>query len=259
MHPIIYFAEGVPAISQERLITDGLGYVFDDYSPTVLATTTGPGKKQGCLFAPARPDLSTRDIRYNPAEQRWVRISEDSRYWCGCWKNKVPGPSDLQRAHVFNGHLVKLSDDNEWTVPVACYMDNSSAFPSKLKRIGNAWGFGEILDQYQDLVKQAEKLLDQFVIAAEENGKDNASIEFTVDAEIDLGIQALSMNYMVGPAEVDLLGLLTDQNFRDIAFALVDVPGMKQIQSAIEKKNTTAATARLGSGNRDGPETTARP
>lgn len=259
MNPIIYFAEGSPITSQERLIMDGLGYIFDDYSPTVLPASIGPGKKSGCLFAPARSGLRSRDIRYQPTAQRWIRLADDSRYWCGYWTAKAPGPADLQRNQIFDGHLVELSDGNKWTVPVARYIDGSSAFPSKLKRIGNKWEFGEILDQYKNIVKQAEKLLEQFLHAVGESDEDAPVIEFTIDAEINLGIRALAMNYMVSTAEVDLLGLLTDQNYRKIAFALIDEPGMKLIQDALEKKNTTDGIELSASGSQGAIKDTARP
>jgi len=259
MNPVIYFVEGVPTISQDRLVMDGLGYVFDDYSPTVLPATGGPDEKHGCMFAPARPGLRTRDIRYQPTAQRWIRLSEDSRYWCGYWTGKVPGPVDLQRTQIFDGHQVELSDGNKWTVPVARYIDGSSAFPSKLRRVGNKWDFGEVLDQYQNIITQAEKLLEQFLRAVNESDENVPAIEFTIDAEINLGIRALAMNYMVSTAEVDLLGLLTDQNYGKIALALIDEPGMRQIQDALQKKNITDDTEPSASGSQGAIKDTARP
>lgn len=188
------------------LATLGPGWSFSD----VLAN--GPDGGHG-VFAKLRDE--PRGVNLESQEWKAEQGQDPPRYWIGWEKGRKPGPGDLARKKQHPGTLVRLSDGNEWLIPVAQQLPHvngikpGGGFKRKLKR------------EYQAFWDQANEQHQQFLSGFIANGGQSWTWNH---AEVwPFSCAALAQNYLLTPEIIDALELIEDDNHFDIVNACTEV------------------------------------
>jgi len=240
MTPLLYFVPNVSTSpTLEQVQEAGLGHAFDT-KPASRSTQSGPSGGLGVLVARDSESMLNLD------NIEWRQIPGQTG-WVGRRKDVATDPVDLARPKQLDGHLVTLADGNQWLVPVArgfVEQDGEQryyvAVPKRLHLDEDGkWTDGPVVDAYAPLWALAERWVDYFYRVAEEGEtkEDGAkTVEFDFSQVVDGAIQALATNYRIGPVEVDLLGLLTFDQAKEVMDALVDSPTLEKWLAENQKK-----------------------
>ena len=207
----------------------GLGYAFvSGRSPAPIRN--GPDGANGVVLVTDGAALGDKMLGYYPDDQTWQKIP-GSVAWVGCYDDARPKPEDLLQPDTLGGHLVRLGDGKEWTVPVARGMSEedgelrwSCALPTgvALDDDGN-WLRGAPLAKYDRLWELACKWWDVWNAAAV-GGEDGKAAEFAFDGLHDSAVLALQTNYRIGKAEAALLRLFDGSKAVEVLKAVIDWP-----------------------------------
>lgn len=208
------------SVDWSTLKTLGLTYAFD--SAPAFADANGPDGR-GVLFA-SSADL----IRYNPQGQEWRKIPK-SDAWVGRFTDRPsPGPEDLVRQTMLRGYMIALADDRQWQIPMARAFSESNGdigsvvtLPQYMgvDDVGN-WVQKGIEQRYQELWDRSERFI-EFMVQGYGEGEQSTVILPTNDY-FDTAVYALQTNYRIGPAEIDLCRLMTEDKADAILLALID-------------------------------------
>lgn len=241
----------VDAADAERL---GLGYALAKVR--ARACDGGPDKRRGCIAA--EPDrVPTAQHGYYPDRQTWRKIPGGD-CWVGYETASPPGPEDLLRAdHLTKSHPVKLADGRTWQAPIArsfAELDDQlvayAALPqtSDLDEEGR-WTTAAVVARYAPLWELACDYYDHVVAGlaaldqsrrppgSEDDDEPQAvTVQFDFARLHEAAVEALSANYLLGPAECAALGLFTRDHARSVLEAAIDLPGLV----ALQKKSTAA-------------------
>jgi len=195
-----------------------------DGSPTSRAGN-GPGGAYG-LFV-AVPD--SIDVEYRPDDQEWREIrsaelgSESGEvqpgvvtHWIGWMKAATPGPDDLQRERLVEGHPVKLGDGNDWIIPVAGPLGSKlpstfAAGPGRTLRM-------QVRQQYRELFAESEKWFTLIRYGG----------NYTWLEAFNYAVQLLAVNYRIGFFEACFLDLIATDNIWLIADASIGEPDWRE-------------------------------
>jgi len=188
----------------------------------------------GVICAVAQSDLaaggSEPRVGYYPEKQRWEKI--DEQLWIGWETNNPPGPADLVRRQVLDGHIVTLGDGHPWLIPCERYLPKTMVVNAKgevtrvpLERFAPVRDLSELLreDFYTALAEQAE-------------GKEAPSPKMTGAQQVKMATFFLGLNYRVGWMEANCLLLWNDETLRESLQAVLDVPSMWKIVAAQKEK-----------------------
>lgn len=227
------------AITRDDLTAIGLEYLDRVEARHV---SVGPGGDPGWLVYRT---IHAPPI-YEPPKQQWRLRTGKAGLYIGRINGLTPGPSDLARADILPGHAVQLGDDRQWIIPAARQHDEEGAGYCALPcSIGmndqGEWNEFNVLHKYQKLWSYVGEYFVLLMNAIEEQGK----CKFNFPNFIPLCIEAISTNYCVGPIEISWLGLLTTQNRKFIADAVMDMPTFKDI---LQKKRQAQDTGSTSSG-----------
>ena len=235
--------EGVHLEDVRRL---GLGYAFDSDSfsaPGVFANGLDEGGRGVVAADPKR----TERVGLYPDKQAWRKMPGLDA-WVGIYDDDQPTPADRARKDQLDGHLITLNDGNEWLCPVArgaveedggiCWYH---AVP-RVSRLNDAGAFepGDVVAKYAALWKTACRWFDVRMGAFDES--DGETVSFSFDGLHKSAIEALATNYVIGPAECDLLGLLSEEAAVAILDALIDTPTRFELQKKIADRLDTSST-----------------
>jgi len=232
MRSILYFVAGRSGMSAEHLPEVSLGYL--GISGVVSRTVTrGPGDQAGVVFATYEPPKSTEELMpgYYPERQEWAAFPTGKQdacptIWMGVEKGKHPGPEDLARREPFQGHEVVLGDGQSWMIPVVRALAGYSPLPRKLQWDGASWSPGDVMPAYQQLFEGACHIWDVLAKTTEST--------VTLTDECDMAVQALGLNYRLGPGEVSLLGLLNTRTEGEVVLAALDWPALEALKKKVE-------------------------
>jgi len=188
----------------------------------------GPDKNAGTMLAdPARVPADL--VGYYPERQTWRQIP-GSTCWVGFTNDKPPTPTDLARAEQLRGHMVTLSDGNEWLIPVARALreteggeiiNGGCVLPTMVDvNASGEWVVGVVHPKHAKLWDAACAWLPALTGAVEDAG------QFTFDMAdaLDAALVALGTNYAVGKIEAAMLGLFDDQRVFGVLGAVIDLP-----------------------------------
>lgn len=241
----LYFISKAQSISDEDINKAGLRPVFGKASFSFRPTNSGPGKQSGSIvvITPAHPEAKTPQVGYFPAQQDWQE-ADKGKFWVGKEKDNPPRPIDLQRTELIDGHYTKLEDGQDWLVPVARVFPQGTMLPQSLILGPNGELVKEILPRYAKLGQRAEKVWLEFKRQMGTLTEGETSESMDLKTQWDIAIEALSINYRLGPWEVSFLNLLTTENISRILSALVDIPSLVKVakaqQEALKKKENVS-------------------
>jgi len=276
MAGFLYFIEAKNSLGRAEIEEAGLVYALGRHA-TPRACAKGPGGGQGIVCADTARVDSGR-LKFVADAQTWQKIPS-GRAWLGKWNEEEIGPQDLVRPDALNGHELELLDGRKWTVPLARgyvledgdlrYFDR---LPAALELdAGGRWQPGPVLAKYAGLMalaerwtecrRQAAKLARQLHPeldpAVEDFDEPPAEIELIMDFQdyVAAAINVLAVNYVIGPAEVSMLGLLTDELCVEVLNLMIDLPGRLELA----EKKTAPVTPSTSAGSEGSTPDTAPP
>lgn len=231
--------EGVSIVDVRAM---GLGYAFESGSfaaPGVHANGLGENKQGVIVADPKRVER----IGLYPDKQTWRRIPgrlKTQEAWVGFFNEDHPTPKDLARHAQHSGHWVTLNDGNDWLVLAVrqwAIQDGGLVWDYGVPQVvqlddKGVWSPGPIKNCFEPIWKTACDWEDAKERAAmgEEDG-DSPLVTFT--GGLDAAVQALAVNYVVGPAECALLDLFTTPTAVAVLDALTDFPHRIELQKKI--------------------------
>lgn len=214
---------------RERLAKAGLAYAFDGV-PNFWPTESGPGGQPGVVLS------CLANQRYKPEVQDWQTLGQG--VWIGIPHGAKVTPADLARRDPLPGDLVELADGQLWLAPVAraAVPETGNPFayavnlPQRSTRNKDGqWVPGPVVERYAHLWDVATAWHDHY-FATPIDGEEPEAVdddpfegEGCFDRCHDFALQCLAANYRIGPAEADLLGLLTVEKAKAVLNTLIDV------------------------------------
>jgi len=251
MAGFLYFAAGRPRVDQAWLESHGPAHAFepDDLGRLSQAEVgQGPGDQRGVLFT--RTAGEPQPMGYAPGVQKWAK-AVGGDWWLGCETDAPPTPADLLRAEAIDGHLVRLGDGQKWLVPVARMVAGGSTLPQAIVLGPKGEKIGRALPRYVALGRHGERVAVDLRIKMGVDAAPDGYEPVSVSEGWDIAVEALGINYRLGPDEVSLLELITTQNMVPILEALVDMPTLR----AVTAERLAAAAKKKASDIPDGSNT----
>jgi hypothetical protein len=246
---LYYIPNGTAAFGPAEIKNHGLAYALAH--PSVREVRGGPDGGDGVIVA-EDGRVSPGDHGFFKDRQEWRKIP-GSPAWVGMFTGRQPVPEDLARSKQLPGHWVTLLDGQAWHCPAAKRWIEQEGelrwlcpLPQRA-RLGEdgRWQSGDVIPQYAAVWGLARRWEAMRVSAPiETTDGQNARQVFAFDDLLTGAVQALAVNYAIGPAEVDLLGLLSDETAVKILDALSDIP----TRIAWQKKSADAAPAGTTTG-----------
>lgn len=239
----LYFMPGSKSKpTPEAIEAADLAYAFDKL-PEFWGCDHGPDGQPGVVLAVGSAQ------RYKPEVQDWQAMpGNQAGVWIGIPKGKAIGPAELLRKDTLPGHAIELGDGNHWLTPVirAAVPESGNPFafainlPQRSTRDETGqWVPGPVLDRYRPLWDLATTWHDHYFATGADDAEQDTDDPFEGDDAFDkahaAAITVLSANYRIGPAEADLLGLLTSQNVADVLNSTIDIPTRLLIVAANRK------------------------
>jgi hypothetical protein len=229
----LYFVPGVSGVNSRMLSGRGLisrfsgagGQLIEHGCSTSVETPACAVNPQlppriGCLV-----HAGLRPAKYSPDSQRWTD-GEEGKYFVGIEDVALPpGPADLERETGLDGYPLRVADGNQWRIPLLRKWDprrlgHVCALPQAISAktvAGKASFVPTVKAEFAALDAMADTIFDGFV--------DQKQI--SIDQLFTRAAELLAVNYRVGAAEVDLLGLLTVDLALTALGLAIDTPGLR--------------------------------
>lgn len=233
MNRFLYFISTSNALNLEGQARTALPHLFDDGAPVLIRQTfDGPGGAPGVLVA-----LGEQPPEYKAAAQEW---REFAGAWIGWERGAMPGPEDLERAHIIPGYLVRLGDGQQWQCPIALYAPGRgwSALPKVYTYDKDGQPVETIQRRYESLFKMAGQIVD----TVRDSDGASVDVDLGMKSEMDLCVEALAVNYRLSWREASALELLTTEAIHAISCAIIDLPAYKDLINT-EKKTPSESLA----------------
>lgn len=204
-----------------------------------LLFANGPSGGRGVLIC--RTARGMAQPAYRRDAQVWEPVSGADGAWIGMDPEARPGPSDLARAPLIDGHRVRLNDGNEWLVPAARCFPQGTRLPQALVLgAGGEW-VAERLPEYARVSAHGDRIWQSVCV---QFGLTEAPGDFkpvSVAEAADIAVEFLALNYRVGRSEVSMLKLLTPALAVEVLRAAVDWPTVERMtaeamEGSVKKK-----------------------
>lgn len=238
-----------------RDLRTALPHAFEARSfPTAVEVTRGPDGKAGMIAADSA--RHEQNIAYLPELQTWRQAP--GGIWVGLFNDAPPGPDDLVRETPLDGYKTELADGRAWLCPRAYEFSEPEneaweqplPFERRLPLVAaidadGKWTVAGVLPKHRELWDLAADWG-----ALRFNQPDDRQLaRFDGAGQLSGAVLALAANYLVGPAECSLLGLLTIEHAREVLDRLIDRPRFE----ALAKKKNTWLAARSSAAGSPGP------
>lgn len=234
MGGFLYFLHGTQHADDAALKAVGLDRLLGGRGTNVSAMTTGPDGGSGVMLSIDIAPRKNPRHRSKGDEQVWKK-SLNGLYWIGLDKDAIPGPEDLERPLLLEGHLTELGDKNKWVIPIARQFFPGEALPYALVLGDKGEWVHEALPEYVQFSKMGERLW------IEVRDSDTGGIDES--GTIDMALEALGLNYHIGPDEVSMLKLMVGKtSLPRILGAIIDMPTLELARKYNEKKKAEEAT-----------------
>lgn len=211
----------------------------------VNGCTNGPGGHSGTVIVPKIDGQFPEG--FTPAfvkdTQQWVNIDDA---WLGWFPDVPPTEQSLRKSSMVSGYPVRLNDDCEWMAPtIRCQPVGSRVtLPRMVTRDSSGKRVYRIKKEYERFQEIAELLWNYHFAGA---------VIESDDELLDMAAELLSLNYRIGPAELDALGLFdmvgSDSNWLEIMGASFDWPLIKEFLEAEEIKKKALVLSEQSAGN----------
>jgi len=246
MAGFVYYLPDQETLTLEAARTGGFAYALEGPEIHARGVARGPDKSgAGVIFGdPERVEQGR--IGFWPDRQRWRKYPGRAGVYVGLDRERPPKPQDLARRDQLSGHLVELADGQKWLAPiargqVADQADDSPAWycalPAEITVDDDGlWTAGDVLPRYAELWRRALAFWDYW--SAEIRGE-QADTDWTEAQLSDLALLALGTNYVIGKAELRLLGLFDPAARMRVLSALVDWPTLR---TWLKKKRQAASS-----------------
>jgi len=229
----LYYLPGVQSPVSIEAARKACNYAFADCETVVSrGVMRGPwdGPVGSIVGRPGLEDVGLYDNR-----QTWFRTAGDSGICVGIENGVELGPDDLARPRQLDGHWVRLGDDgHEWLIPTARRFSKDvegvtwyCGLPCRsVYQADGSWSPTEPVKRYEGFWRTALDFWEAFT-KGEEKGT-RREFHFDFDRMHQAAVEALQINYAVGPAEVSHLGLLTFSSCQEIMEAVIDLPTLNE-------------------------------
>jgi hypothetical protein len=237
---LVYYVPGLTDARRGAIEERCLGHIFDpEPFPFSYLGANGPDGSNGLLVAAGEGKgvgkaVHTHEWRKAPGERDW---------WIGV-AGETP-PQALARKEQIAGHEVELGDGRRWIVPVARTFGLGTRLPQRLVLgpDGETWE-GEPLERYAKISAKAERI-ERACLG--DLGDDEEPVHVMGEGAT-VAVEALALNYRIGPVEASALGLLTEPVVFRVLWAFIDGPTL----DAVVKEREEAAKERRPLGTPDG-------
>jgi hypothetical protein len=173
----------------------------------------GPGGQHGTILTANLPQ--GQQFGYYADAQEWRQIDG---VWCGYQKDRRPNAEGLQRARFFAGYEVELQDGRAWIAPVIrAWHEDSETLGCELPMV---FGLADDSDERRMLVH--DLFMDFWALAGDQVEFYTGRTTRSGLKQHEAAVKALSLNYRVGPREVDWLDLLDTDAEDAICRAMVE-------------------------------------
>jgi len=219
--------------SQKSLLADDVPVLREMLGPLAMRQVTSdvsPIGKPSLIVHSALIDFDAREAKDRFAWKDWGFDTMASGSFpvsikIGCDPQALPSPRDLARNDQTHGQVVRLADDRDWMVPTVytrtgkCLLMPSLtlSLDGAIQEVNSARS-GLMADRFERLFELVRDIHEQNSQLGRYGGDEAAAMTELVAGVID----ALSVNYRVGRAEVGLLGLLNPANLLGAAAAVVN-------------------------------------
>lgn len=173
-------------------------------------------------------------IGFYPDDQVWRRVERvgGGAWWLGWRKNEgPPTEGDLRREDSRGGYGITMGDATVWYVPPARRYPEGTFLPSVLRLAPDGESeVREVQPRWKDLWTEIGAFAEPYYAALNRQGPETGaeeqeeadSVGELADLPLKTCIRLLSVNYRVGPPEVNALGLITDDARSKIGLAAID-------------------------------------
>lgn len=244
MAGFLYYLPGQETLTLDAARSSGWAYALEGPEIFARGVARGPeGGERGIVFADPKRVEQGR-IGYYPDRQTWRAYPGRPGVFAGFDREQPPEPADLARETQLDGHLVKLADGREWLAPCARGQTDDDhapqwycALPGEITvNDDGRWIRGDVLPQYAELWRRAQVFWDEFAAAV--LGGEKPTEEMSDEQLSDLALYCLSLNYVIGKAELRHLKLFDVEARSRVLGALVDWPTLRDW---LKKKRQAAA------------------
>jgi hypothetical protein len=215
-------------------------------------TDAGP-EGEGTVVRRKLPGHPRRMGYYPDDGQVWEAVTvaasgplAEHRVWIGHESTAPPTPADLAAEEMVAGHAVRLADGAEWAIPLARVFPQGTALPESLRLAPDGKLVKGVLPRFAEFCARVERYWDIYVATLDAVAGGLAAPEWDDADAWRLAVEALSLNYHLGPVEVSHLGLVNTSNLAAVIGALFDRPTVEAVFVQLanqQKKNEPASTA----------------
>lgn len=225
MSAFLYFIESQAVMNEAYLKVLGFEDMYgkDLSSFTRCGANKGPGGAGGSVISMPHKLSKSKQPKagYYPENQKWVKHPEKN-YWIGIEKGNTPKPRDLESKELIAGYPQELEDGNEWIIPMARSIEGS-ILPEVMALGPKGEMVRNVIPQFIEFSKKAERAWDMLV--QDDDEKTNILKSILQDDEaIDIGIDAICLNYNLDKIHVLLLEIISTRNIKRILESIVDAP-----------------------------------
>ena len=232
---------------------EALAYAFDADNPHVTTAigANGPHGGSGTLLRAQAIQFDVKNI--DASQQEWRKLPGNEGLWLGWLKNDHPRPEELERNDRLNGHLVTLSDGNEWMIPVVQRLSGSNGAVQVEMALPRTYGMNEQGDWTWGPVMRPYQRLWEIAMCVTEgmDSSGESDVTLTVPDENNLCSEILGVNYRVSAHELGFTNLLNENAVPKIFSAMLDLP-------KLSKKNSLSDISSTQTGGTDATPTTAQ-
>lgn len=251
MPGFLYFLNNATeAPRKEDLGKLGLAHAFSQAPAAAGVSGFACGDVRGLngviLFDPERIDSGR--AAFHAGQQTWLEVPalrpDSPRLFCGMYNDAPPSPGDLQRPSMLPGTAAELGDGKTWIVPIARswgaddeHVLWTRELPRRVRILPDGgWGPGEVVPAFRDLWE----IDDLYYSVIRGGATDEQITKLNSYGLYSAAAIVLAANYLVGPAECSLLGLLDTQNARQILDLLIQ---RQEMEDLFQKKMTLLSVA----------------
>lgn len=225
MASFLYFVPEQGAVSPAILERYGLSDRLAGAAVTSRACR-GPDGVEGLVIGLAGAAMPG----WYPDRQRWVAVDQ---YHLGVWLDDPPTARDLARPTMSAGHAVILRDEQRYIVPCVRLAIGFTGLSEVYRFDESGQIAATIEDRHRALWDRACRLFGEMAQAIGLPTEDPVE-PLSRGERFESAVEALAINYRVGPAEIAARELVDTATIQKILEAAIDLPTFVAVGQALE-------------------------